>query len=146
MIGKDGRGYVPMGLLDTIARAREDLNRTHGFDFGSAQMLEETIRLVLDHAIGQFKGALDLAPEDAGRIMHQQWVATKRAQGFHHPAEPCPHYGEFEGVSSAARCVAHCSHRHPDLIEWDLLPDGQKEINRSAFRALLAEVKKRLGI
>src|SRR5690606_6551087 len=37
----------------------------------------------------RLQGALNISPDDVGRIMHESWSRTKRSQGFHHPSE-CP--------------------------------------------------------
>ena len=81
--------------------------------------------------------ALEIPLDDVGRIMHESWSKTKRAQGFHHPFEA--HVGaKFYPVKICDKC-------HPDLVPWAELPEAQKDINRHAFDAVLAEIKRRAG-
>lgn len=65
--------------------------------------------------------------EQIGRIMHESWCKTKRAQHFHHPDEPCDICGDGKGL-----CMVH-----RDLVPWEQLPEKQKDINRHAFDAVL---------
>jgi len=65
--------------------------------------------------------------EHVGRLMHESWSRTKRAQGFHGPDDYCP---SCEGDLL-------CEVRHADLIRWDDLPEKQKDINRHAFDDVL---------
>ena len=63
--------------------------------------------------------------EGMGRIMHESWTRTKRAQGFHHQSE-CYAMDRYESNGPCPKC-------HSDLIPWEQLPEGQKDINRHAF-------------
>lgn len=90
--------------------------------------------------------ALEISPDDVGRIMHESWSKTKRAQGFHGPDEPCtgPRFGYAVGLAGCSK-GARCGKFHADLIPWEDLPESQKDINRHAFDAVLAEIKRRAG-
>jgi hypothetical protein len=72
-------------------------------------------------------------PEVAGRIMHDSWAGTKRAQGYHHQSE-CYAMDRYESNGACPKC-------HSDLIPWEQLPEGQKDINRHAFDALLKALR-----
>lgn len=81
--------------------------------------------------------------EQVGKLMHESWSATKRAQGFHGPSESCEHYG---GADKVRRCgetdpifggICRCEYFHADFIPWEHLPEKQKDINRHAFDAVL---------
>ena len=63
--------------------------------------------------------------EGMGRIMHESWTRTKRAQEFHHQSE-CYAMDRYESNGPCPKC-------HSDLIPWEQLPEGQKDINRHAF-------------
>ena len=86
--------------------------------------------------------------ERIGQIMHDSWCVTKRAQGFHGPGEACSEAkrtgrkdcvkGDVVKGIASYRCGAF----HADLIPWSDLPERQKDINRHAFDALGAEVRK----
>ena len=65
--------------------------------------------------------------EFIGKIMHESWSKTKRAQGFYGP-------GELAQDDDAAKY-------HPDLIPWELLPEPQKDINRHAFDAVIEAIR-----
>jgi hypothetical protein len=67
--------------------------------------------------------------EGMGRIMHELWTRTKRAQGFHHPKE-------FHADNETM-----CDKCHWDLCDWSELPEKQKDINRHAFDGVLAWLK-----
>jgi len=71
--------------------------------------------------------------EMQGRIMHESWTRTKRAQGFHHQSE-CYAMDRYESNGPCPKC-------HSDLIPWEQLPEGQKDINRHAFDDVLAWLK-----
>jgi hypothetical protein len=78
--------------------------------------------------------------EHVGRLMHESWSRTKRAQGFHGPSDKCPlnPSGRLQRHRTNAtlnNCV--CSKQHADLIPWDDLPEKQKDINRHAFDDVL---------
>lgn len=95
----------------------------------------------LQAEIERLQGALNISPDDVGRIMHESWSRTKRSQGFHHPSE-CPNGRWVE----TARGRAPCPKCHTDLIPWDNLPEPQKDINRHAFDDVLAEIRRRADI
>jgi hypothetical protein len=73
--------------------------------------------------------------ETQGRIMHESWTRTKRAQGFHHPAEE--HGPGFNKQIHGKWCYK-C---HSDLIPWKQLPEAQKDINRHAFDDVIAHLR-----
>lgn len=89
----------------------------------------------------RLQGALNISPDDVGRIMHESWSRTKRSQGFHHPSE-CPNGRWVETAHGRAPCPK-C---HADLIPWGNLPEPQKDINRHAFDDVLAEIRRRAAI
>lgn len=91
--------------------------------------------------VERLRGALNISPDDVGRIMHESWSRTKRSQGFHHPSE-CPNGQWVE----TARGRAPCPKCHADLIPWDNLPEPQKDINRHAFDDVLAEIRRRAAL
>lgn len=78
-------------------------------------------------------GALDISPDEVGRIMHESWAKTKRAQGFHLKAE----------CVMAPKIQYLCDWHHPDLVPWEQLSEMQKDINRHVFDAVLAEIRLR---
>src|SRR3990167_6451877 len=65
--------------------------------------------------------------------MHESWSATKRAQRFHGPNEPCTGHVKAQCVPGGPRCVWY----HADLKAWEELPIAQQEINRHAFDAIV---------
>lgn len=73
--------------------------------------------------------------EWVGRIMHESWSWTKRTHGFHGPNETCT-----GNVYYPCDPPTHCTKFHADLIPWEELPEAQKDINRHAFDAVLAEL------
>ena len=77
--------------------------------------------------------ALNIDREDVGRIMHESWTRTKRAQGYHHQSECCA-MDRYESNGACPKC-------HSDLIPWEQLPEVQKDINRHAFDDILAWLK-----
>ena len=76
--------------------------------------------------------------EHVGRLMHESWSRTKRAQGLHGPWDKCPqtfeccHVVFVEGEKRYMQSKP-CEKFHADLIPWDDLPENQKDINRHAF-------------
>ena len=103
-------------------------------------MLERGTR---DAALASYAGAkaqqvLEAAKildrETVARKMHESWSRTKRAQGFHGPAEGC--WACSRGV---------CGRHHPDLVLWELLPESQKDINRHAFDDVLGSLWKAIA-
>lgn len=85
--------------------------------------------------VERLREALDISPDDCGRIMHESWMRTKLAQGFHRtPPRP-----ELERNCPCPKC-------HADLIPWDELPEKQKDINRHAFDDVLAEIRRRAAL
>ena len=113
------KAIVEFNKLNKTIATRKDGVRQLRIDCSTN--LEEVLRL---------RAALNISPDDVGRIMHESWSKTKRAQGFHHPDE-----------------VDHwrhpCEKCHRDLILWEDLPETQKDINRHAFDEVLAEIKRR---
>ena len=86
--------------------------------------------------------------EQLGKLMHESWSKTKRAQGFHGPDEQCT--APRAGLRACVRGLVgigydanpdkmSCVHFHPDLIPWEQLPEKQKDINRHAFDAVLEQ-------
>ena len=57
--------------------------------------------------------------------VHAAWARAKRAQGFT--------LGEPEGGRM----------RHPDLVDWDILPEETKDLDRATVRAVLIGVWRR---
>jgi hypothetical protein len=80
--------------------------------------------------------------EHVGRLMHESWSRTKRAQGFHGPWDKCPQTFEccsivfVEGEKRYMQSKS-CGKFHADLIPWNELPEKQKDINRHAFDDVL---------
>ncbi len=72
--------------------------------------------------------------ERIGKIMHESWSKTKRAQGFHGPNETCTHP---DYLKNECRHHFRCNKFHADLIPWEELPEPQKDINRHAFDAVI---------
>ena len=114
--------------------------------------------------VAALRGASNISPDEVGRIMHESWSRTKRAQGFHGRHEACtgklllrstPCYGDLEerakqyghedvtaypfGAGTGLRCAKF----HPDLIPWEELPQGQQDLNLHAFDDVLAEIRRR---
>ncbi len=91
--------------------------------------------------------ALNIDIETVGRIMHDSWTRTKRAQGFHHPAEAHVEYrdgveaGKWQEWQKSNRLP--CSKCHYDLLPWEQLHEKQKDINRHAFDDVLVELRRR---
>ena len=80
--------------------------------------------------------------EHVGRLMHESWCRTKRAQDFHGPNESCTHADNDEACSETYGGGSEldwfrCDRYHADLIPWDDLPKKQKDINRHAFDDVL---------
>ena len=78
--------------------------------------------------------------DQIGRLMHESWSKTKRAQGFHGANEEC--------TGNHHRCLPcredyRCRRFHADLVPWEQLPEKQKDINRHAFDALLPWIAER---
>lgn len=107
-------GHHTAGVLQRVTEARE---RT----------------AAVNAAVGMREAAIlsiDQSRDKVGRLMHESWTRTKREQGFHHPDEighgitgpPCP------------KC-------HADLVDWDQLPQRQKDINCKAFDDVLPMLK-----
>jgi hypothetical protein len=76
--------------------------------------------------------------EQIGRIMHESWSKTKRARGYHGPHEPCT----IPNIDCDTRRIdpphgTRCWKFHYDLVDWNNLPEPQKDINRHAFDAVL---------
>ena len=90
--------------------------------------------------------ALAITPDECGRIMHESWMRTKRAQGFHGRYDICRGDGRiFCPVNADVRAsVGGCRYFHADLIPWEQLPERQKDINRHAFDDVLAELRRRV--
>lgn len=130
---------------------REQLRRlTEAVEHGTARFITYEADLAarafreierLRAEMERLQGALNISPDDVGRIMHESWSRTKRSQGFHHPSE-CPNGRWVE----TARGRAPCPKCHTDLIPWDNLPEPQKDINRHAFDDVLAEIRRRTAI
>ncbi len=94
----------------------------------------ETMRAEAAEAkLEQAWAALEISPEDCGRIMHESWMRTKEAQGFHRP----PPSHAFD--TPCARC-------HADMVPWEQLPEQQKDINRHAFDVVLTEIRARAAL
>lgn len=81
------------------------------------------------------EGALNISLDSVGQIMHESWTNTKRSQGFHHPDEA------GHGITNFP-----CGKCHKDLVPWSELPEQQKDINRHAFDAVLAEIRRRAAL
>lgn len=100
--------------------------------------------------IERLMGAFNIDREDVGRIMHESWARTKRAQGFHHPSEE--HVEYKDGVESGKWGAwkrnggLPCHKCNYDLIPWETLSEKQKDIKRHAFDAVLAELRRRAGV
>lgn len=94
----------------------------------------------------RLQAALAITSDDCGRIMHEAWARTKRAQGFHHPTE-CEHYAAYLSVADKMGPIQPlCVRCHADLIPWEQLPERQQDINRHAFDDVLAEIRRRAGL
>ena len=94
------------------------------------------------------EAALNIDHEDVGRIMHESWTRAKRAQGFHGPGEYCDtaielDRGQYSEYTTCRVVGDACPKYHADLIPWEKLPEKQKDINRHAFNAVLAELRRR---
>ncbi len=81
--------------------------------------------------------------DEIGRIVHESWCKTKRAEGYHGPSDECIAKG---GASKQYRCGTpdpvfggdlRCGKYHADLIFWEQLPEEKKDINRHAADALI---------
>ena len=84
------------------------------------------------------EGLPGLLLDEIGRIMHESWCVTKRAQGFHGPEEKCT--TEHAIAHGVGLISGNCGKFHADLIPWEQLPEKQKDINRHAFDALLPRI------
>ncbi len=104
----------------------DDLERVHYSDV-TCPHEEEAKRL---------REALNISPDEVGRIMHNSWARTKEAQGFHHPEVAHPYNPHLHLSYRCDKC-------HDDLISWEMLPEGQKDINRHAFDDVMAELRRR---
>jgi len=96
----------------------------------------------LEKELARFREKL-LDKDTQGRIMHESWTQTKRAQGFHGPREYCNtaielDRGQHSEYTTCKVVGDVCPKYHRDLIPWEQLPEKQKDINRHAFDALIA--------
>jgi hypothetical protein len=87
--------------------------------------------------------AVEIPIDEVGRIMHESWTRTKRAQGFHFPNEVHLEYGDWD--KWGAHNNLPCGKCHFDLIPWEQLGEQQKDINRHAFDDVLAALRRRAG-
>lgn len=108
----------------------------------TADELAETLRKH-EEQVERLRAALDISPNDVGRIMHESWSRTKRAQGFHGPDEKCPRWVTCPTTGSNP---VRCGKFHPELIPWDELPQGQKDLNLHSFDDVLAEMRRRAAL
>ena len=94
------------------------------------------------------EAALSISADDVGRIMHESWSRTKRAQGFHGRHEACMdcHSTAPDTYPFGAASLQRCSKFHPDLIPWEELPQGQQDLNLHAFDDVFAEIRRRAGL
>lgn len=103
-----------------------------------ARLIFRGIFQSVDAEVGRQREALNIDREDVGRIMHESWTRTKRAQGFHHPTEEHgPGFNKMLGIGKG------CDKCHPDLILWEELSEAQKDINRHAFDDVLAKLRRK---
>ena len=83
-----------------------------------------------------------------GRLMHESWTATKRAQGFHGPDAPhiwFPSKGtHIEGWELHCPEPQNCRFYHPDLIPWEDLPAKQQDVNLHASDAVLPYLQEQM--
>lgn len=74
--------------------------------------------------------------DDLERIaatVHEAWIATKRAQGFHYPAERHP----SERMDAATFTKLPCDWCRLDMVPYDALSEADKDLNRATVRAVL---------
>ena len=149
-IGETDAGSFPSGADGPMRQAISDayyklIGRVPNFIFsGWGGALTEPERAVVENREpiqpatpqGAVPGAdvLNISPDEVGRIMHESWSKTKREQGFHHPDEQGHNFKNGMG---------RCDKCHADLISWEDLPEKQKDINRHAFDAVLAELRRK---
>ena len=81
-----------------------------------------------------------------GRLMHESWTATKRAQGFHGLGDTCAKCFDAapDEYPFGAGTALRCSKFHPDLIDWSLLPAEQQDINLHAFDSVLPYLQEQM--
>lgn len=71
--------------------------------------------------------------DEIGRVMHETWSASQRAQRFHGPDVRCTECDIFAQTALGGKC----SKFHTDLIPWEQLSEKQKDINRHAVDAFI---------
>lgn len=65
--------------------------------------------------------------------VHDSWIETKRAMGFHGPDEPCP----LTNLLHRDRFVPECKKQHDDMIPYEQLSEAKKELDRATVRTVL---------
>lgn len=145
----DARGQLcrAMEIFDALKNSSNDTSDTRLY-----QLLEKALSSYSPcahaEAAGRLREAVNIDREDVGRIMHESWTRTKRAQGFHGPGEYCNtaielDRGQYSEYTTCKVVGDVCPKYHADLISWEKLPEKQKDINRHAFDDVLAELRRR---
>ncbi len=79
--------------------------------------------------------------DEIGRIIHESWCKTMRAQSCHGLHESCNNCGGT-GLETEAVCLDFakfrpCPYFNPNLINWEKLSEQQKSAYRHAADALI---------
>lgn len=112
--------YNP-GLLPLFQAATEQARKRAAAAFEHYESIDvANLNLQLAGAYAAAAKAVDASRDKIGRIMHESWTRTKRAQGFH----------RMDSTTLCPKC-------HADLVDWDELPQKQKDINLHAFDDVL---------
>ena len=155
-----------VGTLANWYKELAELQEQRADAAGSQVDLRHRAYLEGRERIASLEAALSISADDVGRIMHESWSRTKRAQGFHGRHETCvltglgpkegccvvePYGTVLRGYSSheypfGAGTLHRCYKFHPDLIPWKELPQGQQDLNLHAFDAVFAEMRRRAGL
>lgn len=149
----DGLTAEQLAAIQAAQERRRAFHRTN-IAMGRAIDDVEALLAALDAAEQReraLRAALDISPDDVGRILHESWSRTKRGQGFHGRHDDCPRciptlkrLREYPFGAGAA--IGRCGKFHPDLIRWEELPQDQKDINLHAFDDVLAEMRRRAAL
>jgi len=105
----------------------------------------------------RLRAALEIAPEDCGRIVHEKWCRTQREQLYHGPADPCTAgavtlptpEGPMRGLVTPCNVHGRCAVFDADLVPWSDLPEEKKARWSSPVGAgavVLAELRRRAGL
>jgi hypothetical protein len=85
--------------------------------------------------------ALNIQPEEVGKILHAGWSKAMLKNGFHGPSSPCKECGALV-VLGKPRCEKY----QVGLVEWKDVQDELKHIFRHNFDDVLWKMRSSAGI